>query len=271
MLQKTFSVVPADIANATVYAEAAPTYFAVWATDTLHQQIVAFEWFQWELDLHTAAECFQELKNQSVLLGRPLHFYFQFPHTAIVPAAYWKQSMAEDFISLQYGPATGSMKYISGTTNQGTEIVTRIFESIIDSPSHYFNPVSVNPAWVQVIDYTGSVVQQGETVLYLFFYPGSFTPVLYMNGSLQFIINQSYSQPESVLYTILNLLHQHNLLPAETRIVIAGMLEPSSPLFTLLYQYLGKIEIAGGVQTNPAEAFSEIPAHILLPFAAYHT
>lgn len=270
MLQKTFSIVPADISKATVYAEAAPTYLAVWATDALHGQIEAFEWFQWELDLKNAPACFQEVKQQSALLDQPLHFHFHFPDTVIVPADCWEQSMAEDFVSLQYGPATGNMKYISGTAKQNAEIVTRMPEAIIDNLINYYHPVSINPAWKQVIDYTDSMVSEGETVLYLFFYPGSFTPVLYINGLLHFINNQYYTQSESVLYAIFNILHQHNLSPAETRIVLAGMLQPSSPLFTLLYQYLGKIEIPASVKTLSEDAFAEIPAHILLPFALYH-
>lgn len=270
MLQKTFSVDSTDIAQATVFAEAAPAYLAAWATDTLHRQLIAFEWFQWELDSDNATACFQEVRQQSALLSQSLHFHFNFPHSVIIPTSYWEQSLAKDFVSLQYGPVAGNMKYISGTTNQHAEIVTRLPETIIECLINQYHPISINPAWMRVIDYTSSVVSEGETVLYLFFYPGSFTPVLYVKGSLRFISNQPYAQAESVLYTILNLLHQHSLSPADTRVVIAGMLQASSPLFTLLYQYLGKIEIPAHVSVSPAGAFAEIAAHILLPFAAYH-
>lgn len=270
MLQKTFSVDSTDISQATVFAEAAPSYLCVWAKDTLHHKVIAFEWFQWDLSSDNATTCFQEAKQRSALLTQPMHFHFNFPHTAIIPASYWKQSMAEDFLTLQYGPSADIVKYIHGTTNKHAAIVTRLPEAIIDSVINQYDTLSINPAWMQVIDYTSSILPKGETVLYLFFYPGSFTPVLYVNGSLQFISNQAYTQAESVLYTILHLLHQHNLSPVDTKVFTAGMLHVSSPLFALLYQYLGKIEMPADVIVSPADAFSEIEAHILLPFAAYH-
>ncbi len=270
MLQKNFSIVPDVLFKTNVYAEAAPNYLAVWSNNDLGE-MEAFEWFQWELNADTADACFEEALQISELLSDPLHFYFNFPHISIFPSAYWKESISEHFISLQYGAAAGSMKFVHSDCSKNRAIDCRIAEKIIDSSSKYFKTLSVNNAWSQIIQHVERHLSVDETLLTMFFYPGSCTNILHIGGELHFIGHVLYQQPESVLFSILNILKQHQLTASDTKIKIAGMLEASSPLFIMLYQYLGKIEIASYDKVAETDAFSALDSHILLPFAGYQS
>ncbi len=269
MLQKIFSIVPDNISKAKVYAEASPNYLAVWSKNDL-DEMEAFEWFQWELNAVIADECFEEAQQLSNLLNEPLNLYFNFPHTSIFPTDYWKEALSDNFISLQYGPSAGNIKFVQSDCSKNRVIVCRLSEKIIDSSGKYLKTVTVNAAWATIIHQIESNLTPSDTVLTLFFYPGSFNIILHIDGNLHFIGQEQYHHPESVLYSILNLLAQHNLSVADTKIAIAGMLESSSPLFKLLYQYLGKIEIESYNKIAQPVFFATIDAHILLPFAGYH-
>lgn len=268
MLQKIFSIVPDAISKANVFAEAAPNYLAVWSKNDL-DEMEAFEWFQWELNADTVDICFEEARNLSDLLQEPLRLYFNFPHTSILPSAYWEESLSDHVISLQYGPAVGIVKFVHSDCSKNRAIVCRLSNKIIESSCKHFNTLSINTAWAEMIHQVERGMAPAETVLTLFFNPGSFTNILHIGGNLYFISHEHYQHPESVLYSILNLLEQHHLTAADTKVTIAGMLESSSPLFILLYQYLGKIEIASFNKVAQTEAFSTVDSHILLPFAGY--
>jgi hypothetical protein len=269
MIQKIFAVVPDSLSPGMVYAEAGSTYLAVWQKNPSDGAILAFEWFRWNLTVENADENILSVKTDSQLLsGQPIHLLLRVEETVLVPENYGLERLNRDYVYLQFGSEAIPVTYITASVQEEMKVISRIPTSLKNSFQQHLVLASLNPAWARVLGYT-ELSKAKENVVFTFFYPDSFTLLLYKSGQLHLITDKGFDTPETVLYSILNLMNQHDLSPLTTEVKIGGMIEAEAPVFKTLYQYITCLEINEPSAKVDESAFSGISAHMLLPFADY--
>jgi len=269
MIQKIFALVPDSLPPGMLYAEAGSTHLAVWQINPSDGAILAFEWFRWNLTVENADENILSVKTDSQLLsGQPIHLLLRVEETVLVPERYALERLDRDYVCLQFGSELNSVTYITASVREEMKVISRIPTCLTNSFQQHLVLASMNPAWARVLSYTELSTNKAN-VVFVFFYPESFTLLLYKNGQLHLITDKGFDSPETVLYCILNLLNQHDLSPFTTEVKIGGMIEAEAPVFKTLYQYLSCLEINEPSAKVDESLFSGISVHMLLPFADY--
>jgi hypothetical protein len=98
------------------------------------------------------------------------------------------------------------------------------------------------------------------------FYPELIILLAWKNDGLQIIQCFYYETPQDVSYHLLNVARQCQMPPAETRVILSGLVEIGSDLFAAADHYFQFVETAERPeQFNYDPAFEAYPAHFFSP------
>jgi Protein of unknown function (DUF3822) len=109
--------------------------------------------------------------------------------------------------------------------------------------------------------------KEKTSLLYAVFYPNYVTVLLRKENRLQIIQQFEFTQPEDVAFYLLNTCSTFSINPADTELVISGMINADSKLYAELFKYFQTIEFgklpvpftnAQVLQQYPAPYFSNL-------------
>ena len=111
------------------------------------------------------------------------------------------------------------------------------------------------------------LIQGGPAdVMEVLFYPEMIIVALWINNALHIIHSFQYDIPEDVSYHLLNISSQWNLSTEEIPVIISGLLETQSAMYTEILKYFLKVDLDGkpsGFQYD--FAFDNYPQHFFSP------
>lgn len=264
MLQKTYSIYSDDLNNQQLYIEVGKNHLACWCRKAAEKKFTAFEFFQCE---DYDASTFENLINQSKLYSKLLTLdvtdttlLWVSDKKLVIPAEFnTDENFIKDYFALIYG-INGDEKFVTGGYEDYL-IVTSIEKYLYNAAHNIFPKASIQPSC--------QIVKTQDNIAQLFFYPGYFSITVYKEGKLQFFQTKHYSNPEDVLYTVVNIFHQYNI-EKNIEIITGGFINKDSKLYEVLHQYLEGLMLGTVDETLfVSPEFKDYPAHYFLPYTNY--
>ena len=109
--------------------------------------------------------------------------------------------------------------------------------------------------------------QANEPVSYLsvLFYPNAILVSAVKDKQLHLLQSYAYEAAEDVGYYLLNICRQLQLSPENTTVLLSGMIEVSSVLYTEIFKYFGQVKLDSWSDAAAIPALEEYPAHFFSP------
>jgi Protein of unknown function (DUF3822) len=192
-------------------------------------------------------------------------FIYNFPESQLVPEKLFHADTGKELIELFHGDL-----------NTGITLCEKIKES--DQYNVYQVPVAVHNLLLQKFSnsrywhyyslWTGA--QQKKTsepasCISVLFYPNRILVRVVKNGQLHLLQSYIYEAAEDVGYYLLNICQQLQLAPEETPIVLSGMIEISSFMYTEIHKYFGQLSLENMPVASSIPSLEEYPAHFFSP------
>ncbi len=175
----------------------------------------------------------------------------------LVPDEYFDMDHAAAMLELVYGDAARTALLYDAIPAHNLYSVYRVPIALKNVFNHWF-PFSIQNHQAAVLI---NVEKGNRNLLYCHFYPGLVTVLLRKNGQLQLVQNFEFVTPEDAVYHLLNVCHSFEAAP-QTNLMLSGMIDTNSNLYTELYKYFLNIEFAPlPGNFNYADAILEQPAH----------
>lgn len=265
MIQKNYSIYSNDLANQQLFVEVGKNHLACWCSKQGENRFTAFEFFQCD---NYDASTFEGLINQAKLFSKLLTIdveklvilWITDANLAVPSEFASNEEFIKDNFCLLYGNSADA-KLISRDCGDFL-LVTSVEKYLYNAAHSIFFKAGFEPASCVNRKAEGDLAE-------LFFYPNYFSLTVYKNGAMHFLQTKYYSQPEDVLYFILDVLHQYNI-EKNIEIIAGGFIAVQSTLYELLYQYLEGLKL-GSVNEEwfASTDFSEYPSHYFLPYINY--
>ncbi len=183
---------------------------------------------------------------------------YDFKESVLIPDKFNNNNIADFSLSLLYGEDLHTVKLNDHITTAGIINEYRIeknFKKIIDE---YFPSATIfHSTSLQV-----EQMSNAENLLRCIFFHNSIKVILFSEGKLMLVQQYFYSNPEDVAYHLLNACEQNSVSPSTIPLVLSGMIDEQSKLFTGIYNYFLHISFDSPGENNfVAEGVKDLPAH----------
>jgi hypothetical protein len=225
----------------------------------------------YELDAHDNHELAEEvagiIRTDGILKtgAEKKTIIYNFPESQLVPEKYFRMDAGPALIELLHGDLNKGItlsERIQGCDQYNVYQVPAEIHGLLQrsfANSKYWHYYSVWMALQQK--------QAGEpaTCLSVLFYPNRILVSAVKNKQLQLLQNYVYEAAEDVAYYLLNICRQLQLPPGSTPVVLSGMIDVSSVLYTEIFKYFGQLSLEAFPGAAAIPVLDEYPAHFFSP------
>ncbi|MEP6746236.1 MAG: DUF3822 family protein [Bacteroidota bacterium] len=192
-------------------------------------------------------------------------FVYNFSESQLVPEQYFNTDGSKDLIELLHGDLntgiTLSEKVQGGEYYNIYQVPAEIHNLFQQNfgDSKYWHYYSLWPAAEQQQE------DRPASYLSVLFYPNRILASVVKDNQLHLLQSYSYEAAEDVAYYLLNVCRQLQLPPENVPVILSGMIDVSSVLYTEIYKYFGQLSLAqfSIVSSNPA--LDGYPPHFFSP------
>jgi len=256
---------PSDWTDTHLVMEVSPHIFS-YAILGREKKILQLRFY--EMDARNNQELTEELRGIIVadeMLKAGIQketFVYNFPESQLVPEKYFNENAGKNLIELLHGDFNKGI-----TLNERIE--GRPQYNVFRVPAGVHNLLQENFANGQYWHYYSLWIQYAQKQpddradrLSVMFYPNHILVAAVKDKELHLLQSYEYQAAEDVGYYLLNICGQLQLSPEDTPVILSGMIDISSALYTEIFKYFGRVEMEEFPGTKPAEDY---PAHFFLP------
>ena len=193
-------------------------------------------------------------------------FVYNFPESQLVPEQYFSLEAAPHLMDLMHGDLNKGIILSERIQHTDKYNVFRIPAGIHSLFQRHFTNAKYwhyYSLWMQYQHETGTTSM--PDFISAVFYPNRILATVVRDKQVQLVQSYNYEAAEDVAYYLLNMCRQFQLSPAETPLILSGMLDTASVLYTEIFKYFAKtsMEPLPGIADVPA--LKDYPAHFFSP------
>lgn len=191
---------------------------------------------------------------------------YNLPESQLVPEQYYSPDTGNDMVALFHGDLNNGItlsERIEGQPQYNVFRVPTAIHSLLQTSfagsqfRHYYS------IWLQHND--KKQLPQGDYITAVF-YPNRILAGVGKSNQLQLVQSFEYEAAEDVGYYLLNICSQLQLSPAETPVLLSGMIDVSSVLYTEIFKYFALVELEDfSVPATAAPVLQDYPSHFFSP------
>ena len=193
-----------------------------------------------------ASEVFDHLVRTEVFFSQTyLNVYVSIlnPLYTIVPTALYLADNKADWLKFNHVMPADTLVLSDDTYSSDSKCIYGISEKLKGLIDHTFPNNQIKHKITCISESLSDIASKKYTSCLVHVGTDSFDVALY-NKKLLFFNTFEYQSTEDFLYYILATLEQHNFLPDETEITLAGEIETQSALHDTLKEYFPKLKFA---------------------------
>jgi hypothetical protein len=224
----------------------------------------------YELDTHgnrdLAAEIGDIINNDDLLnapaAGKTL--VYNFPESQLIPEACFHSDNSKDMAGLLHGDFNQGIilnEKITGTQQYNLYQVPAALHNLLQrsfTGSDYWHYYSL---WISLKQQAA----QPDSFISVLFYPNRILVHAVKNQQLYLLQSYVFEAAEDAGYYLLNICLQLELSPETTPILLSGMIDGSSALYTEIHKYFGQPSLEAFPGASSIAALEEYPAHFFSP------
>ncbi|MEJ7625845.1 MAG: DUF3822 family protein [Ferruginibacter sp.] len=196
--------------------------------------------------------------------------FYNFKESVIVPGNYYKEVNREKVLDLFYGEPTDSL-VMTDFINYDTGIAdTEEISNIYRVPRAIHQVITENLPGA-LFRHSSSMQVQVDTNadLHCILYHNTIKVILIKDSRLQLIQQFDYITPEDVTYHLLNTCDKYNVDSKQVVLVLSGMIDEKSNLYSELYKYFLNINFESvSDEIFLSAAIRQYPSHFFSPLTA---
>lgn len=231
------------------------------------KQILGFEVFKlvdtdsnWD-DVFSQFKYLSELFKNNV--GK-IYVVHENVESVLIPTELFNANSTQEYLKLVYGEKENSICFSNQLKHEETIVNVFRIDSVL------YESLCANLNISQHFHFYTNLLQlvfqhklyQGKNWIKLVFYEKYFIVTLIKDDQLQFIQTFNYQSSEDVLYHIMNVINQHDILIDSLNVLISGKIDLDKTTYILIQQYFSNIEIEkseSGIALS--EKLSAYPSH----------
>jgi hypothetical protein len=183
-------------------------------------------------------------------------------HCVLLPPAFYNTSTLNKHLELIYGNAMNATIKSDFLFRHNIHTVYQVDNAVLHSITAKFPFANTHHLYSLLPD----MAELKGNKLYTIFYANKCVVLCCKENNLQLIQQFEYNTPEDVTYYLLAITNNHNMLADELVLMVGGMVDKTSSLYSELHKYFKHITFAS--LHNNFEYCSEIeqlPAHYFSP------
>jgi hypothetical protein len=259
---------PAGLQDGHLLMEIGPHIFSYAAMD---KDKNLFHLRCYELDMHGNYDMAGEIAgiiNNDDLLKAPAAektVVYNFPESQLIPEACFHSGNSKDMAGLLHGDLNQGIvlnEKIEGRQQYNVYQVPAEIHQLLQrsfTGSKYWHYYSL---WISLRQRQADLPDNFISVL---FYPNRILVQAVKNRQLHLLQSYGFEAAEDAGYYLLNICLQLELSPEATPILLSGMFDGSSALYTEIYKYFGQVSSESFPGASSIAALEEYPAHFFSP------
>lgn len=181
---------------------------------------------------------------------------YSFPESALVPSVLYQKEKESSLMKMMFGDVNAEDGRHTDIINPGLLNCYRIPVPVSEVINEHFPQAKIKHQYSIILEQSKCEDNQ----ICLIFYTQKMVVYVRKEGKIQFINSFDFQEPEDASYHILNVSKQLNI--ENPRLLVHGLIEEKSPLFTDLYKYFEEIKFAELPDNNfYTEDITQFPAH----------
>jgi Protein of unknown function (DUF3822) len=165
---------------------------------------------------------------------------FDYPQAVLIPEAYMQYEAKKNMLQLVFGEMEQMQIKTEFNAQKAMHVIYAI-PKIIDTVLTYIFSADITTHQYALLP---NIVQQTNTYLYCVFNQSTVTILLVKNGSTQIMQTYNYKTPEDVAYYFLHTCTSFEIDINTLVVIVNGMIDKDSVLYTELYKYFLHIQFA---------------------------
>jgi len=203
---------------------------------------------QYHLDISTERPTIQAMNDiiaNDGLLQQPWKeaiVIYNFPDSSLLPDKYFDIGMNKSITEFLFGSAFKGLILSEKIPAWDVYNIYRIQREIHAVMQQKFSP---GRYWHYYSMLLSTIDNQSEipgSLIRCIFYPEKFIVVFLKNTHLQLLQTYHYETPEDVIYYLLQICHQFSLSQENLKVIVSGLIEQHSSLYTELLKYFQDLE-----------------------------
>jgi hypothetical protein len=244
MLQKTIGIYGdtssySPFNDDTLIVEICNEHIACLVKNVKGNSVSAFELFKLEVENGDWDDIFYEFRINSGLLDKSYaatKIYYNLHENVFIPSYKFTPSNAEVFLSLVHGDNPKANLFHDKLKNDSDFVnAYRIKNNLLNTVNSNFLNVKAEHVYTSILN---NIFEEGnrDILLKVQFYDAYFIATVLRGNKLQLMQRFCYKTPEDVLYHLLNIVQQFELVGA--RLQLSGFVELESETYKLIQKIL---------------------------------
>ena len=237
--------------------------FAVQLIDT--NEFVALEYYQFKVDKQD--ELRQLLLTHNLLQQQygAVQVFYNNANGLLIPDRYYQEDHTSQWLELVNGDLHEELPLQDNIAEMEVKHVYSVSPGLHEELVRKYPMASFshfNTGWLK----KKFKHQQKATLMEVVLYPSHIIVSLWKQDQLHIIQCYEYDTPEDVAWWLLNIAYQWEMSPSELPVVVSGLVEIQSPMYSEIKKYFLEVEL----DTRPSVfqydfSFDNYPQHFFSP------
>lgn len=190
---------------------------------------------------------------------------YNFPESQLVPEKYFHIDTGKDLIALFHGDQDNGItlcEKIKDSEQYNVYGVPAEIHSLLQqhfNNSRYWHYYSL---WAMLAP---EKTAGAASYLSILFYPKRILVSAVKDTQLHLLQSYAYEAAEDVAYYLLNVCQQLQLSPESTTVILSGMIDVSSAMYSEMYKYFGQLSLENVSAAASVPLMEEYPGHFFSP------
>ncbi len=275
MIKPAFDIIPAawaqdELLDSILLIEVSEKLIGYVVYNKEQKQLLGLR--QYHLDISaekSTAQALSEIIANDALLQqhwKEAIVVYNFPDSSLLPDQYFDIGMNKSITELLFGNAFKGLILSEKIPAWDVYNIYRVSRDIHGTLQQKFTAGRYWHYYSILLSAFDKESKMPAFLLQCIFYPEKFVVAFFKGNNLQLLQTYQYETPEDVSYFLLKICHQFNVTQEELKLIVSGLIEQQSTLFTELLKYFQDIEceqVPEAIQTKGL--LQNFPQHYFSP------
>jgi hypothetical protein len=208
------------------------------------------------------------ISGDPVLLqfGHQPTIIYNFPDANLLPSEHFKTELKAPVTRLLYGDAAGNLIFDEHVNDWNIHNIYTVSKDLHTLCRDKFKGGQYWHLYTMILRWSKANELKTGSYARVIFYNDKFIAAFFVDGALQIMQTFTYQTPEDTAYYLLLVCRQFNIAPDKMTLIISGLIDSQSALYSELVKYFSHVQYEGIPDDyGTSGILQEYPVHYFSP------